>query len=235
MARALDLPGGTKPGQLSHAFCHASYARERGAGPAASNQRLEFLGDAILDLVLAEHLYVTYPGLPEGRLTRMKAAVVRAETLFRVAEGLALGEYMMLGRGEEDTGGRSKPSLLADCLEALVGAVYLSTSLSGAREFVLRVFAGVLCEIEVDERDFDHKTELQELLQELRKQTPTYHTVETNGPPHERLFTIEVSFNGTAIGRGEGASKQLAQQAAAGDALTRREEWLGRLEGNAER
>jgi ribonuclease III len=231
VAAALGLPEGTQHSYLAQAFSHTSFAREFGAGPAASNQRLEFLGDAVLDVVLAQHLYLCFPSLPEGRLTKMKAAIVRAETLSRVAATLSLGDYMLLGRGEEDTGGRGKPSLLADCLEALVGAVYLCAGLEGAREFVLRVFAGPLDEVIADQRDFDHKTALQELLQEVAKQTPTYNTVETTGPPHERLFRVEVRFNDVAIGCGEGASKQLAQQVAAGDALARRDEWLPQATG----
>jgi ribonuclease III len=224
--RALDLPAGVPSACLSQAFCHASYVRETGAGPQASNQRLEFLGDAVLDLILADHLYATFPKLPEGRLTKMKATAVRAETLARVAQRLDLGSHLLLGRGEEDTGGRSKPSLLADCLEALVGAVYLGAGLEGAREFVLARFAEEVGAIEVNQSAFDHKTALQELLQELAKQTPTYRTLETSGAPHERSFVVGVEFAGIAIGRGEGLSKRTAQQSAAGNALTERESWL---------
>ena len=222
----LGLPAGVLPADLAQAFCHTSYARECGAGPNASNQRQEFLGDAVLDLVLAEHLYLFWPDLPEGSLTKLKAAVVRSETLSRVAQQMGLGDHLLLGRGEDETGGRSKPSLLADCLEALVGAVYLSTGLEGARVFVFRAFAEVLAEIEADKAGFDHKTRLQELLQGHTKQTPTYSTVGTTGPPHERVFMVEVAFNATVIGRGEGPSKQLAQQAAAGAALETLADWL---------
>lgn len=216
---------------LRQALCHASYVRECGLGPEASNQRLEFLGDAVLDLVLAEHLFRRHPDVPEGKLTRMKATAVRSHTLPRIAKELRLGDYLLLGRGEEETGGRQKPSLLADCLEALVGAIYLSTGLETTRNFVITHFAGVLREVEVEEAIFDHKTILQELLQEVAKQTPSYETVQTLGPPHQRVFTVHVLFDGRVIGRGSGRSKQAAQQAAAEDALRSRESWLPQIAG----
>jgi ribonuclease-3 len=211
---------------LSQAFCHASYAREAGLGPSASNQRLEFLGDAVLDLVLAEHLYREHPEVPEGTLTKMKAATVRAEALARAARRMALGQYLLLGRGEEDTGGRAKPSILADCLEALVGALYLATDLATVSDFLLRRFAPTLAEIEAEQHVFDYKTALQELLQQHTKKTPAYTTVSTSGPPHDRTFHIEVHFGGLHIGTGEGPSKQAAQQAAAWAALETKGAWL---------
>lgn len=222
----LGLPD-TMPVQLlAAAFTHTSFARESGLGPAAANQRLEFLGDAVLDLILVEHLYRTLPTAPEGQLTKLKAYAVRAHTLARVARQLGLGEHLLLGRGEDDTGGRSKTSLLEDCMEALVGAVYLSTDLDTTREFVLRCFASVLDTMSSDQQIHDHKTELQELLQERTKQTPSYITVDTLGPAHDRTFVVEVQFRHATIGRGEGSSKQAAQQQAAREALESRDQWL---------
>ena len=225
----LGLPDEVQPSLLSQAFCHASFTREAGLGPAACNQRLEFLGDAVLDLILVQHLYTRHSDTPEGQLTKMKATAVRAHTLARIARELGLGEHLLLGHGEEETGGRQKPSLLADCFEALVGAVYLSTDLRTTEEFILDRFSEVLREIEARQAIFDYKTTLQELLQERTKQTPSYRTAKTLGPPHQRTFVVEVRFNGAVIGCGEGSSKQAGQQAAAQDALDQRNAWLAQL------
>lgn len=222
----LGLPASVSLQTLAAAFTHTSFARESGLGPSYANQRLEFLGDAVLDLILVEHLYRAYPNAPEGNLTKMKAYAVRAHTLARVARQLGLGDHMLLGRGEEDTGGRHKTSLLEDCMEALVGAIYLSTDLETTREFVMTVFAPVLESINNSEQIHDHKTELQELLQERTKQTPSYVTVDTLGPAHDRTFVVEVRFRGITIGCGEGSSKQAAQQEAARDALDNRDGWI---------
>lgn len=223
---AIGLPKAVRPELLRQAFSHASFARENSMGATGSNQRLEFLGDAVLDLILAEYMYQAHPEIPEGELTRMKAAAVRSHALARLARQLELGQYMLLGRGEEDTGGREKPSLLADCFEALVGAVYLSTGLAATRRFVLSKFKAMLQEIEAKQSTFDHKTALQELLQERTKQLPQYVTVQTIGPPHARTFVVQVEFHGTMVGEGVGSSKQAAQQAAARVALDSRETWL---------
>lgn len=226
---AIGLPKTVRPDLLRQAFSHASFARETAMGANGSNQRLEFLGDAVLDVILAEYLYQAHPDVPEGELTRMKAAAVRSHALARLARQLQLGKYMLLGRGEEDTGGREKPSLLADCFEALVGAVYLSTGLAATRRFVLAKFKAMLQEIEAQQGTFDHKTALQELLQERTKQLPQYVTVQTMGPPHARTFVVQVQFQGTTVGEGSGSSKQAAQQQAARAALESRDKWLSRF------
>jgi len=226
---AIGLPKAVRPDLLRQAFSHASFARETAMGANGSNQRLEFLGDAVLDVILAEYLYQTHPDVPEGELTRMKAAAVRSHALARLARQLDLGRYMLLGRGEEDTGGREKSSLLADCFEALVGAVYLSAGLTTTRRFVLAKFRAMLQEIEAQQATFDHKTALQELLQERTKQLPQYVTVQTIGPPHARTFVVQVQFRGTTVGEGIGSSKQAAQQAAARMALEARGTWLQAL------
>jgi len=231
----LGLPDAVSVDLLAQAFCHASYAREAGLGANASNQRLEFLGDAVLDLILVEHLYGRHQGVPEGTLTKMKAAAARSQTLARVARQRSLGDYLCLGHGEEETGGRKKPSLLADCLEALVGAVYLSTDLGVTRAFVLGWFAEALSPIEAQDAVYDFKTALQELVQRETKRTPVYVTAETLGPPHARTFVVEVHFDGWTIGTGQGSSKQTAQQSAAHNALEHRAEWLEKLRLSGER
>ena len=229
---AIGLPKAVRPDLLRQAFTHASFAREAAMGATGSNQRLEFLGDAVLDVILAEHLYQVHPEVPEGQLTRMKAAAVRSHALARLARQLGLGKYLLLGRGEEDTGGREKPSLLADCFEALVGAVYLSSGLAATRRFVLAKFNALLQEIEAQQATFDHKTALQELLQERAKQLPQYVTVQTMGPPHARTFVVQVQFRGTILGEGSGSSKQAAQQQAARKALETQDKWLARVTGS---
>ncbi|MFP4249782.1 MAG: ribonuclease III [Armatimonadota bacterium] len=211
---------------LELAFTHSSYAREQGLDELANNQRLEYLGDAVLDLVCAEHLYRTRPDLPEGDLTRLKAAVVRKSALASVARDLELGQYILLGRGEEATGGRRKASLLADVVEALIGAVFLSTGFDGAREFVLEHFSSLLEDVESRESLRDHKSALQEILQARSMSPPHYRVVRTEGPPHDRWFTVEACFDGHVIGTGEGGAKRAAEQEAAEEALATVDEWL---------
>ena len=211
---------------LELAFTHRSYAREQGLEEPASNQRLEYLGDAVLDLVCAAHLYHTRPDMPEGDLTRLKAAVVRKSALASVARELKLGQYILLGRGEEATGGRRKASLLADVVEALIGAVFLSSGFDGAREFVLEHFSSLLEDVESRESLRDHKSALQEILQARSMPPPRYRVVRTEGPPHDRWFTVEACLNGEVIGAGEGGAKRAAEQEAAEEALATIDEWL---------
>jgi ribonuclease III len=211
---------------LQQAFAHGSWVREQSIPGLESNQRLEFLGDAVLELFLAEYLYHHLPGLPEGQLTRLKAVVARSATLARIARQTGLGDYLLLGRGEEETGGRQKASLLADSVEALIGAVYVAKGLRSARALVMRLFGDSLAALDDQSHLFDHKTALQELVQRHTKQIPRYATIGTHGPPHDRVFEVEARFQGQGIGRGEGRSKQDAQQAAAGDALAGRAVWL---------
>lgn len=229
----LELPETVSPDLLAQAFCHTSYAREMGWPQSASNQRLEFLGDAVLDLILAEHLFLAHPDILEGKLTKMKAAAVRAHSLARISLQMDLGQYLLLGHGEEETGGRKKPSLLADAFESLLGAVYLSAGLDAARDLVNCLFKDLLIEIEAQQEIFDYKTSLQELLQEHTKQTPVYNTVDTLGPPHDRIFVVDVIFGSLVIGQGRGPSKQTAQQAAASFALENQSDWLEKVIHNA--
>jgi ribonuclease III len=224
-AERLNLQG-VPSDLLRLAFTHTSYARERGWEASRSNQRLEFLGDAVLDLVLAERLYSEYPDLLEGELTKMKAAAVRAQSLARLARRLDLGRGLLLGRGEIDTGGAEKASLLADCLEALIGAVYISCGIETTRAFVVEVFADFLADAHDSAASYDHKTALQEVMQRSTKLTPRYSPAEVYGPPHSRIFVVQVLCGQQVVGRGAGPSKQAAQQEAAREALRRRDEWL---------
>ncbi len=215
------------PDDLLHlAFTHRSYAREQGLSDADSNQRLEYLGDAVLDLILAAHLYDSFPGKPEGDLTRLKAAVVRKSALASIAKQLSLGRYILLGRGEESTGGRRKASLLADAVEALVGALFLAGGFERAQEFVLEHFSELLEDVEARDSLRDHKSALQEILQARALAPPRYRVIRTDGPPHDRWFVVEAVFEGNVIGTGEGSTKRAAEQVAAEQALASLEAWL---------
>lgn len=225
---ALSLPSIPEE-LLQQAFQHGSYVRERGLDPMESNQRLEFLGDAVLDVIIADELYRKHPDIHEGVLTKSKASLVRAGSLARAAERLRLGDYLLLGRGEEESGGRHKSSLLADVFEALVGAIYLGAGLEGARDFVLRHLGIDGAVTTRAEHRFDHKTALQELVQSHARQLPVYRTVASDGPAHDLKFTVEVSFLGQKIGVGEGRSKRQAEQQAAEQALTSKSEWLSEM------
>ena len=215
---------------LRQALAHTSFVREAQQDAMHSNQRLEFLGDVVLDLIVAEHLYDHYPELTEGQLTKTKAQVVREQSLARVAEQLGLGECLLLGRGEEESGGRQKSSLLADALEAVIGAIHHSLGLEAARQFVLQKFSTVLEDVRSESPlAYDHKSRLQELLQAYTKHTPEYVTIAAEGPPHDRTFTAQVQFNDLVLGHGSGHSKQSAEEAAARQALDNKEHWLPRL------
>jgi len=206
---------------LRRALQHPSYVREQREAGIESNQRLEFLGDAVLDLILADHLWSTQPHLTEGALTKLKSRLVRADSLAQVGRALGLGEFLLLGRGEEETGGRQKASLVADCLEAVIAVVYVSQGLEVAREFVLRHFAEAIEAVVAEGPADDPKTVLQELLQERAKRAPVYVTVGEEGPPHDPLFVAECHFAGMLLGRGRGKTKREAEKQAAAAALDR--------------
>ncbi len=211
---------------IRRALCHSSYVREQGYDELASNERLEFLGDAVLDLVLADVLFRRHPELTEGDLTRLKAALVRKSALAHVARELGLGDALLLGRGEETTGGRRKASLLADSLEALIGAIFIATGWEGVHDFVVERFRALMAEAENSDSLRDDKSSLQELLQGQGIEPPAYRVRQTQGPPHDRCFSVEAVLAGEVIGAGEGRSKQEAEQAAASAALTSVDEWL---------
>ena len=202
---------------LTNALTHSSYANENRGRSCESNERLEFLGDSVLGLVVADALYRRFPGLPEGRMTRLRAQLVCEESLHHVAAQLGLGEYIRLGRGEEHTGGRNRTSILADAVEALIAAMYLDGGMEVARGFIERYILTAL-DGEMPAVG-DCKTELQELVQRKSGNVLTYELLGESGPDHDKTFTSKVSLNGRPIGSGSGRTKKEAEQAAARAAL----------------
>ena len=203
---------------LENALMHSSYANERRAAGCVSNERLEFLGDSVLGMVTAEKLYKLFPELPEGKLSRLRAELVCEQSLHAVALGLGLGDYLLLGKGETHTGGRERPSILADAVEAIIAAMYLDGGIEVARAFILtKVLAGI--DAGVIHHVVDHKTELQERVQRKADQHLEYRLTGESGPDHDKRFTMAVYLNGTEIGSGVGRSKKEAEQAAAKAAL----------------
>ena len=202
---------------LNTALTHSSFANEK-HGETQSYERLEFLGDSILGVVTAEFLYQHEPRLPEGRMTRLRAELVCETSLHKTALALGLGDYMRLGRGEEHTGGRERPSILADMVEAIIAALYLDSGMAEARRFIM---AQVLQDVEFGDshRGGDYKTQLQELVQRKSNQAIAYRLVEESGPDHDKTFTFEVLINGAVTGRGQGKTKKEAEQMAACKAL----------------
>jgi len=201
---------------LRQALSHRSYCSEWGGRP--SNERLELLGDAVLSLVVAEHLYRSFPDLPEGDLARLRASVVSTEALAPIATELGVGEAVLLGKGEEASGGRAKESILADCLEAIIAAVYLSSGLPAATAFVVGLLEGPIAGIVAEGRLGDPKNRLQELAARLNLELPSYE-VNDKGPDHAKVFFAEVTVGGEVLGRGTGTSKKLAERVAAAAAL----------------
>lgn len=206
------------PALLEEALTHGSYTCEH--PDARHNQRLEFLGDAVLELLVSEVLFHRLPQAPEGELTRLRAAVVCEPSLARAAKDLGLGREMRMGRGEELSGGRQRPSVLADAFEAVLGAVYLDRGLAVARDFVAQHLGGIIDDVMAGRHEPDYKTELQEKLQRFSPDPVTYVILKEEGPPHARTFTAGVLYRGTLIGRGSGRSKKEAEQQAAKAALT---------------
>lgn len=207
------------PALLGEALSHSSYANEHRGERLSSNERLEFLGDSVLGFVTAEFLFSQHPDLPEGDLTRIRAALVCEQSLFEVARKLDLGRYLKLGRGEEAGGGRERTSILADATEAIFAAVYLDGGIAEASSLIHRVLLEAEREEAVEERRRDYKTALQELVQRQADQVLTYHMVEEQGPDHNKTFVVEVRLNGKFVSTGEGHSKKEAEQAAAKAAL----------------
>lgn len=204
---------------LQRALTHRSYLNENPDYPLEDNERLEFLGDAILDFITGEYLYHRFPEMPEGRLTNLRSALVRTETLAYFAAQLNLGEHIFLGRGEEESGGRKRAAILCDALEAFIGALYLDSGLDAAKQFVCTLIDPTLQTILASDTDKDAKSRLQEVAQSHYQLTPVYRTVQEEGPDHAKEFTVEALIGGQAYGRGKGYSKQIAAQAAAQEAL----------------
>jgi len=216
---------------LQRALTHRSYLNENPNYPLEDNERLEFLGDAVLDFIAGEYLYHRFPEMPEGRLTNLRSALVRTETLAQFAIQLNLGDYLYLGRGEEESGGRKRPAILCDAFEAFIGALYLDSGLDPARQFVCPLIDPVLQAILALDTDKDAKSRLQEVAQSHYQVTPTYRTVLEEGPDHAKEFTVEAVIGGKVYGWGKGFSKQTAAQAAAQEALQILEKELLLAEG----
>ena len=202
---------------LLNALTHSSYANENRGRSCESNERLEFLGDSVLGLVVADALYGRFPDMPEGRMTRLRAQLVCEESLHHVATQIGLGEYIRLGKGEEHTGGRTRTSILADAVEALIAAMYLDGGMEVSRAFITRY---ILTALDGQMPSFgDSKTELQELVQRKSGSVLAYELLSESGPDHDKTFTSQVSLNGKPIGSGSGRTKKEAEQAAARAAL----------------
>ena len=205
---------------LENALTHSSYANENKSKGETSNERLEFLGDSVLGMVVADHLYRTHPDMPEGELTRTRAALVCEDSLVEVAAQLELGQYLKLGRGEEAGGGRERPSILADAVEAVIAAVYLDGGIGSARKLITNfILTNNEREQEGAVRDF--KTALQELVQRESGRVLSYRLMGESGPDHAKVFSVEVDLNGQPIGAGEGRSKKEAEQNAAKAAMAK--------------
>ena len=202
---------------LQNALTHSSYANERWHNSLLSNERLEFLGDSVLGMLVADYLYRTFPDRPEGELTRMRADMVCEHTLATAANKIGLGEHLLLGHGEEQGGGRSRESILADAMESVIAASFLDGGLEAALKIV-RQF--ILVEVPVKKlHNADYKTALQELVQKKKNQVLSYAMVGQSGPDHDKKFDVEVSLNGKVVGQGSGSSKKRAEQMAARDAI----------------
>ena len=198
---------------LQNALAHSSYANERWHNSLMSNERLEFLGDSILGMCVAEYLYRSFPDRPEGELTRMRADMVCEQTLAAVAGRIGLGDHLLLGRGEEQGGGRNRNSILADAVESVIAATFLDGGMDAAKQFIQKF---ILVEVPVKKlHNVDYKTSLQELVQQKKNQILTYAMVGESGPDHDKRFEVEVSLNGKVVGLGSGSSKKRAEQDAA--------------------
>ena len=204
---------------LQNALSHSSYANERWHNSLMSNERLEFLGDSVLGMLVAEYLYRTFPGRPEGELTRMRADMVCETTLAAIAVKIGLGEHLLLGKGEETGGGRKRNSILADAVESVIAACYLDGGMDAAADFVKKF---VLVNVPMKKlHNADYKTALQEQVQQKRDQVLAYTLVAESGPDHDKQFSVELTLNGKLVGTGVGSSKKRAEQDAARCAMER--------------
>jgi ribonuclease-3 len=216
----MSLPAFKNRSLLLRALTHRSYINEH-ADAGEDNERLEFLGDAVMDFLSASFLYRRFPEMKEGGLTRMRAALVKTEHLADLAEAMSLGTQLRLGRGEEESGGRQRPTLLCDAFEAMIGAYYLDAGLDAVQSFVEPLFAAAAERILAGEKDVDAKSQFQEWAQAELGQTPHYTVLSVNGPDHQREYTVEVMVGSAAYGTGTGRNKSTATQAAARAALQR--------------
>lgn len=197
---------------LKHAMMHSSYTNERHYDRTRNNERLEFLGDAVLELSTSEFLYQNYPEKPEGELTKLRASLVCEATLAFCSREIELGEYLLLGKGEELTGGRKRPSIVSDAMEALIGAIYLDSGFASAKEFIVRF---ILNDIEHKQLFFDSKTILQEMIQGQYADTLSYELLKEEGPDHNKSYEVRAMLGKIVLGKGIGRTKKAAEQEAA--------------------
>jgi len=207
------------PSFLEQALVHSSYFNENPGIAPADNERLEFMGDAILGFIIAEELYKRFSQFSEGELTKLRSSLVRRDALARMARAIKLGNYLYLGKGEETSGGRRKPANLAGALEALIAAIFLDRGLAAARDFILRSTDKELNKVLSRGIEADYKSRLQEITQAKQQKTPAYRIIEAVGPAHDRRFTVEVRVGDRVLGRGSGKSKKAAEAEAARSAL----------------
>ena len=209
-----------EPSLLEQALIHSSYINENPGGVVpTSNERLEFLGDAVLSLVISEKLYQDFPQFTEGEMSKSRSVLVRRDTLAKVASAIGLGNYFYLGKGEEESGGRHKPANLAGALEAVIAAIFLDQGVTAARDAILRLFDEELEQVGRHGGGVDYKSQLQEFIQAGQQLPPDYHVVEAVGPDHDKKFTVEVKAGDIVLGRGLGKSKKIAETEAARSAL----------------
>jgi len=204
---------------LERAVVHSSYVNENPDFAPFSNERLEFLGDAILGFIVAEKLYQDFPDLAEGEMTKLRSILVRRDTLVRIARTIRLGDYLYLGKGEEASGGRQKSANLVGAFEAVIAAVFLDQGVTITRELVLKLLNEELQKVIRQGIEVDYKSQLQEIIQSRYQATPSYRLIEATGPDHDRRFAVEVTVGDTVLGRGEGKSKKMAETEAARSAL----------------
>ena len=210
---------------LKQVFIHRSFLNENVGTDLDHNERLEFLGDAVLELIVTDHLFKNYPN-PEGELTNWRSALVKGAMLSKVATNLKIGELLYLSKGEEKTGGKSRSLILANTFEALIGAIYLDLGFEATKKFIDKYLIVNLPTILEDQSYIDPKSKLQELSQAKENITPIYKVLKEFGPDHNKSFTVGVSMGENLIGQGSGSSKQKAEQAAASDALAHMSEWF---------
>lgn len=201
---------------IEQALTHSSYANEKKMQPLSDNERLEFLGDAVLEVVSSDYLYKAFPEMPEGKLTKLRASLVCEQTLAYCAMEMGLGAFLLLGKGEDATGGRTRKSVLSDALEATIGAIYLDGGIETARAYIMQF---ILNDIENKQMFSDSKSILQEILQAEKKEIPEYILIAENGPDHAKIYEVEVSCMGQILARGIGQTKKAAEQEAAYKAL----------------
>lgn len=220
------IPPFNNPQLFEHALTHSSYANEHSTDPLADNERLEFLGDAVLDFIAAAWLFEQFPSFDEGRLTSIRAALVKVTTLAEFAKMINLPDMIKLGKGELDTGGRNRANILGDAFEALLGALYVDQGIEAVRAFVVPFFEQATPAIVGENLDRDAKSRLQEWSQGTLSVTPRYKLVSTEGPDHAKMFTVGVWLGEILAASGSGTSKQLAEQIAAREALLRASEFV---------